>query len=55
MTTNDNLEQGNTNQNDDSVHKSRRTFLKLGVAGAGLVAAAAGGVAIVKKNGGNPS
>ena len=34
----------NPKQNDDSESESRRTFLKLGVAGAGLAAAAVGGV-----------
>jgi epoxyqueuosine reductase len=54
MTTDDNLEQEKNIKNDDSVRKSRRTFLKLGVAGAGIAAAAVSGVKIVKKMEGTP-
>jgi epoxyqueuosine reductase len=46
--------QENSKHNDDSVSESRRSFIKLGVAGAGLAAAAAGGVTIVKKMEGIP-
>ncbi len=39
---------------DESTNESRRSFLKLGAAGAGLAAAAAGGITVVKRMEGLP-